>query len=207
MVNYPYSTSFLAPLPPYPVREFCSVLNGQNTTSDDLTLTALSVALEVYTNYTKDTKCNDILVTATSLGETGWNFQACTEIVMPMCSVNGDMFETSAWNFDEYAKSCVKQFGVGPPREDLAVLEYGGKNLKYATNIVFSNGLLDPWSSGGVLANVSSSVYAVLIPDGAHHADLRGANPADSEDVKQARNFHVAIIATWLDAFYIDNNL
>merc|ERR1719347_2330715 len=28
---------------------------------------------------------------------------------------------------------------------------YGGRNLDSASNIVFSNGLLDPWSSGGVL--------------------------------------------------------
>lgn len=207
MVNYPYPTSFLAPLPAYPVREFCNILNTQNTTSNEMILTAISNSLEMYTNYTKNSTCNDILVTAASLGESGWYFQACTEIIMPMCSSNTDMFETKPWSFREYSDYCVNRYNIGPTREDLVVLEYGGKNLKYASNIVFSNGLLDPWSSGGVLTNLSSHIYAIIIPDGAHHIDLRGANPADTNDVKQARNFHINIIKMWLDEFYIYNLL
>jgi hypothetical protein len=46
---------------------------------------------------------------------------------------------------------------------------YGGLKLGAASNIVFSNGLLDPWSSGGVTKNISSSVVAVVLDLGAHH--------------------------------------
>ena len=53
------------------------------------------------------------------------------------------------------------------PQPDLANRLYGGRNLDSATNIVFSNGLLDPWSSGGVLksSETKGGVVAIIIPE------------------------------------------
>lgn len=53
-----------------------------------------------------------------------------------------------------------------------AVSRYGGRKIGAASNIVFSNGLLDPWHGTGVLQNVSDSVVAIIIPEGAHHLDV-----------------------------------
>lgn len=76
MVNYPYPTSFLAPLPGNPVREFCQQIDSVNYSDQDGLLKAIAKGLEVYTNYTGQIKCNDILVSASaSLGDQGWNFQ------------------------------------------------------------------------------------------------------------------------------------
>ena len=63
---------------------------------------------------------------------------------------------------------------------------YGGRSLEAASNIVFTNGLLDPWSSGGVLKPVGGTT-ALIIPEGAHHLDLRAANPKDPVSVVDAR--------------------
>ena len=33
--------------------------------------------------------------------------------------------------------------------------------------------LLDPWHKGGPLTDISDSIVAVIVEDGAHHLDLR----------------------------------
>ena len=77
---------------------------------------------------------------------------------------------------------------------------YHGADLSAVRNIVWSNGLLDPWSGGGVyppgggidgpaVQNISSdgSQIALLIDLGAHHLDLFFTNAADPPSVVEAR--------------------
>lgn len=206
MVNYPYPTSFLAPLPAFPVRNFCFRLTGETITDDKSLVTAIGKSLELYTNFTGSTKCNNINQTAQSVGENVWDFQACTEMIMPMCSDDNDMFENGAWDFKKFSDDCFKKWGVRQTNPELPILEYGGKDIGAASNIVFSNGLLDPWSSGGVLSNISSSVSSVIISEGAHHLDLREENKNDPKSVIEARKFHVNSIRKWITDFYFSRD-
>lgn len=92
MVNYPYPTNFLAPLPGFPVRQFCSKINNG---TDDI-LVELSNALLMYTNSTGKTKCNDIAVTSKDLGEAGWDFQVSysfsTKLILIIPNTKFDIF-------------------------------------------------------------------------------------------------------------------
>ncbi|KAH8317821.1 hypothetical protein KR074_011168, partial [Drosophila pseudoananassae] len=199
MVNYPYNSSFLAPLPAFPVRQVCFYLKDLHATDADM-LHTMASALAVYTNFTGTTKCLD-LSAASNADESGWKIQTCNQMVMPICS-NGTetMFRPSTWNFNEFSEKCYKDYRLTPKPYDI-ILRYGGKNIEAATNIIFSNGLLDPWSGGGVLQAPNDKIHVIILPEGAHHLDLRRSDPADPPSVRDARNKESAIIARWIEEF------
>ena len=60
--------------------------------------------------------------------------------------------------------------------------------------VICSNGQLDPWSAGGVLETLASDLPAVLIPNAAHHLDLRAKNDEDPSQVIRARQKEIQFI-------------
>ena len=62
----------------------------------------------------------------------------------------------------------------------------------------FSNGVLDPWSAGGVLKSLSDSLVAIIIEEGAHHLDLRHSNPKDPPSVIEARKREREYFSQWI---------
>ncbi|KYQ50108.1 Lysosomal Pro-X carboxypeptidase [Trachymyrmex zeteki] len=211
MVNYPYETNFLAPLPGNPINisitinlkisklmiVFCQHLTNVSLTEKPLLL-ALHRAISVYTNYTGKTNCISMKNAEPGLDDQGWDYQACTEMVMPICTDGiNDMFEPVKWSIADYNNTCFKRYSVSP-QPYLVCEQYSCKNFNSASNIIFSNGLLDPWASGGVLRNLSQSAIAILMPDAAHHLDLRETNSNDPYSVRMARKFHRFWITKWI---------
>ncbi|KAF5927066.1 hypothetical protein HPG69_018332 [Diceros bicornis minor] len=180
MVDYPYESNFLQPLPAWPIKVVCQYLENPSV-SDTQLLQNIFQALNVYYNYSG---------------------QACTEMVMPFCS-NGidDMFEPHSWNLQEFSDDCFKQWGVRP-RPSWITTMYGGKNISSHTNIIFSNGDLDPWSGGGVTKDITDTLVAITIPEGAHHLDLRANNAFDPTTVLLARSLEVRYMKQWIKNFY-----
>ncbi|NP_001072639.1 lysosomal Pro-X carboxypeptidase precursor [Xenopus tropicalis] len=198
MVDYPYPASFLEPLPAWPIQVVCKFLKDPKSGDKDL-LQDIFQAVNVYYNYTGDTPCLNTSQTASgSLGDLGWSYQACTEMVMPFCSDGvSDMFEPQSWDLQAFSDECYKQWGVRP-RGSWVTTVYGGKNISSHSNIIFSNGGLDPWSAGGVKESLSDSLLAVLIPEGAHHLDLRSNNADDPKSVLLARSLEVEYMKKWI---------
>lgn len=81
------------------------------------------------------------------------------------------------------------------PRVDFVFDYFGGKNMQRdfytASNIIFTNGVLDPWSVGSIMANTGFPTEwkctTIYMKDAAHHLELRPENTADPTDVKNAR--------------------
>ncbi|KAG0572079.1 hypothetical protein KC19_VG066300 [Ceratodon purpureus] len=211
MVDYPIPTSFMTPLPAYPIREICRAVDGLPNDFD--ILSRIFAGVSIYYNYTGQVDCfltsdpgND------DIGVTGWNWQACTEMVMPMSSnSNNSMFAPYDWNLEGFMDSCAKTYGVRS-RPSWITTTYGGKNIKevlknFGSNMLFSNGLLDPWSGGGVLENISSSIVALVAPEGAHHLDLRAATKIDPDWLIEQRAAEVAHIAKWIAEYHNENTM
>ncbi|KRX22231.1 Lysosomal Pro-X carboxypeptidase [Trichinella nelsoni] len=195
MVNYPYATEFLKPVPAWPVA--CQFLNDTEVGETEL-LHRIYSTISIYTNFTGKKPCN---LLENDYGDSVdgklWDYQACTEMVMPMCNTKDSMFEQSDWNLTEFSDECFEKFKVRP-RPDWAIINYGGRKLESATNVVFSNGWLDPWRGGGIVNSHFRGVAALIVEDGAHHYDLRGSNSADTASVQTVRLLELGFIRKWI---------
>ncbi|XP_022109525.1 dipeptidyl peptidase 2-like [Acanthaster planci] len=206
MANYPYNTSFLGDLPPWPVNVSCQVMVASKQPLQGLAESAI-----LYYNGTRGSlECMDIDSqyvecadpTGCGSGDTAKarDWQVCTEVTMP-AGTNGvtDMFPYLPFTSKMKEDYCLTKWNIAPRPNWLNVIMWG-KDIKTASNIVFSNGALDPWRGGGVLDNPNpGALDTVLIYEGAHHLDLRGANAADPVYVIRARQLHRRKIREWVE--------
>jgi len=192
MTDYPYPCDFLEPMPAWPVDVFCNSMT-------DSSLNALASSIGVYYNYTGESSCYNITEDTTSaLGNAAWNYQACTEMIFAISSNDtSDFFPASFFNLESYIEYCQDSMEV-TPRPYWMTTQFGGWDISSASNIVFSNGMLDPWRGGGIQESLSDSLIAVLIEDGAHHLDLRTPNPDDPDSVVAAREIEISYIYNWI---------
>lgn len=110
-----------------------------------------------------------------------------------------DMFWPNPYNQTLIDTHCEAAWHVRS-RPEWVAAEYGGRGiLRGASNIVFSSGSFDGWSSAGIATNdTAKSVHSFLIEGGGHHLDLFWSNPADPASVVAVRSFELAQVAKWV---------
>ena len=111
------------------------------------------------------------------------------------------MFNPEPWNLDEFTNECKKEW-KSDIRPKWVYNFYGGRNFLQQTkdfsNIVYVNGIMDPWYSG--CPKVSSNDKVIVIEaDSAHHLDLRYPNEKDPESIIEARKLVEVMIKDWMD--------
>lgn len=124
---------------------------------------------------------------------------------MPFASnATTSMFPTAAWNTTENTEYCMATTEQNP-QYDWALKYFGGmkpeKDFMKASNIIFSNGELDPWQAGGVLTLDNDRCICLYIENSAHHLDLRLPNVADPDTVTEARQTEMEWIAKFIDEY------
>eukprot|EP01112_Ceratiomyxa_fruticulosa_P018662 TRINITY_DN600_c0_g1_i4.p1 TRINITY_DN600_c0_g1~~TRINITY_DN600_c0_g1_i4.p1 ORF type:complete len:246 (+),score=48.20 TRINITY_DN600_c0_g1_i4:158-895(+) len=126
-----------------------------------------------------------------------FDLQACTEMIFPISS-NGvqDMFPPAPFNLTSLTEYCVQAWGVTPRANWIPT--FFGTHIQEASYIIFTNGDLDPWSSGGQLKTVSNNVVAIFMDNSAHHLDLRLPNVNDPPAVTAGRALIVKLLSQWI---------
>ncbi|GLT80823.1 hypothetical protein SLA2020_522390 [Shorea laevis] len=137
-----------------------------------------------------------------------WPWQACSEIVAPFENGNDTMFPYEPFDLKQFEDECMSTYGVRP-RPHWVTTYYGGNDIKlvlrrFGSNIIFSNGLKDPYSSGGVLENLSKSLLAVSTQNGFHCWDIGISSESDPTWLVKQRAKEVKIIRRWLAKYYHD---
>lgn len=130
-----------------------------------------------------------------------WSYQSCTE-TLHQFSARG--LRTFNFSFDVATEECKKYFGVAP-RPNWSETHFGGYAIGDGktglSNVIFSNGLLDPWHGGGFLKQTTKSCPVLIMEKGAHHLDLRGSNPQDPEEVTRTRQIEKSIMENWIHEY------
>jgi len=213
--NYPYKVNAL---PAWPVNYTCGILVGSGAIDNDETL--VKAAAEV-TNLVlgsgleeKDDQCMPTFpdggvgrVPGDGPGVGNWGYQSCTETLHQFSSrgVRDYTFDMQTTALD----LCQKYWGdnVYPDTHAFAKRFGGwklGDGLTGVSNLIWSNGLLDPWSGGGFykpLDESQSNNHYFVMPHGAHHLDLRAPNEADPDDVTDTRRQEEEIIVSWINDY------
>ena len=130
------------------------------------------------------------------------DWQTCTLLVEAIGFSSESMFPPRDWSLEWLQKHCESRFGVTPqPYNLVRRWKFDDVAKQNATRILFTNGLKDGWSVGGITQNISESLIALNFPNGAHHSDLSGRGPSenDSEDIKEGFRTIIQILGTWLE--------
>ncbi|XP_061342201.1 uncharacterized protein LOC133288462 [Gastrolobium bilobum] len=200
--QYDYNT-----YPTTQVAQICGAIDGASFGNDILSkISAGAQAAKGENNCVSNV--NDVEPSSDSVDFDNWGWQTCNEMVMPIGIGNNTMFPPNPFNIEGFVDQCKRNYGVSP-RPHWVTTYYGGHDIKrvlqrFGSNIIFSNGLRDPYSSGGVLDNLSDSLIASHTVNGSHCLDLSPANENDPVWLVRQRKEEIEIINSWITQYYAD---
>ncbi|KAL4284317.1 hypothetical protein GQ457_16G009150 [Hibiscus cannabinus] len=199
---YAGAAQYNAP-PTYPVTVVCGGIDGANEKQDILSKIFAGVVA-----YEGNRSCYINQPTDASETDVGWRWQTCSEMVTPVGIGNNTMFQADPFDLNAFIQECMSLYGV-PPRPHWVTSYYGGHDIKlilqkFASNIIFSNGLRDPYSRGGILENISESILAIHTVNGSHCLDILLKDESDPEWLVRQREAEVKVIQGWIAQYYAD---
>jgi lysosomal Pro-X carboxypeptidase len=179
VLNYPYASTFLTSVPAHPVKAACEAARKEAIESPQSELNPLRSLAAATKIYFSDQGCIDLRAHPYNISaDLTWQVLFCnffTDTYRAQNGVTDFFYPSNTWSIDQKQEECKKKFGI-PANMDRQFDVFGGRNPKRdfasASNIIFSNGDLDPWIVGGITEKVSDTSHVILIAGTAHGSDL-----------------------------------
>ncbi|WCJ41670.1 Serine carboxypeptidase S28 family protein [Euphorbia peplus] len=190
--------------PRYPVKVVCKGIDDTNGDSD-----ILSRIFSGIVSLQGNRSCYLNPSTVTSETSLAWDWQTCSEMVGPIERANDTMFPPSPLDLNGFLQECKDYYGISA-RLHWVPTYYGGHDIKlilqdFGSNIIFSNGLRDPYSRSGILESISDTIIAVSTTNGSHCLDIQKANATTDPDwLVTQRKTEINIIDEWINKYYND---
>ncbi|KMT13074.1 hypothetical protein BVRB_4g087130 [Beta vulgaris subsp. vulgaris] len=138
---------------------------------------------------------------------TAWAWQKCTELIFPIGCTDTTMLPAKPFDMNQFTKSCQKRFGIVPqPYTPISIFK--ARNIEesligFGGNIIFSNGLRDPYCSGGILKDLSKTIVAITAEKGNYAWDLYTLDYGyDPKWLKEKREEELKIFRHWINHFH-----
>jgi len=137
-----------------------------------------------------------------------WGYQSCTETLHAFSTPAAGAWRSYTFNEGALSDLCASYYGVRPRTDWLETWSggYAIADKKLTTNLIWSNGRLDPWSGGGFLreADAVPGGAVFVMEQTAHHQDLRAPSAADPPELVAVRAKETDLIRGWIKEAAID---
>ncbi|KAI6184808.1 hypothetical protein M3Y97_00635900 [Aphelenchoides bicaudatus] len=216
MVNYPYKANFMGNLGAWPMKTACSAFSARisNVTKASQELAnAVNAFLDI----------NDIVcfLQGCEVRIDPWEWQSCTQVPIDICSQGppNDLFfkecdikgNATVPTYEKFQEAYCNEMtdpagGVSGYSVDMIqfdfIQQHFGFGLPGVSNIILTNGKLDPWSAGAPVIkevpNPLNKIFVITMDGAGHHLDLRQPNTCDPPPVTFARYKIINILQCWL---------
>ncbi|XP_075240755.1 dipeptidyl peptidase 2-like isoform X2 [Convolutriloba macropyga] len=134
---------------------------------------------------------------------TAWSFQTCYELSEVIGSdQSNSMFPNLPWPPQKRNLHCSQRFDLPKnQRYQWFKINYWGSQVSSATNIIWTNGLLDPWYGTGIALDTTPYLKALGAMEGASQG-LDLMSPMDGDGMEEYRKMELELIGQIIDGTF-----
>ncbi|KRX07316.1 hypothetical protein PPERSA_06931 [Pseudocohnilembus persalinus] len=181
-------------------QKMCSNLQDKSIAQQLNYLATQSSDPDSYTvSYMQDTKYN------INRNARQWTYQTCTAFGWFQTANKANPFRSTKVDLDYFEQKCLDIFGDDYiPNVPQTNLIMGSTDLR-VPNLIFTNGLEDPWQWASIMDDVGSmNAYVAMCYTCAHCCDLSTPTESQPVELTYVQDEVQATIGTWIEQYWAE---